>query len=162
MTAGGNEARQLPPVEGWNPAFCGDSNMRIARDGRWFHDGAPIVRPELVRLFAGILRLDPEGYMLVTPAEKLSITVEDVPFLAVAVDVRGGDLVFTTNVGDQVMLDDGHALRMSDGVPYLHVRRGLEARIARPVYYELAEMAVAQDGALGVWSGGRFFALGDA
>ena len=133
--------------------------MRIARDGAWFHDGAPITRPELVRLFAGLLRLDAEGYMLVTPAEKCAIAVEDVPFLAVAVDVRDDALIFTTNVGDVVQLDKDHALRMKDGVPYLHVRRGLEARLSRPVYYQLAEMAVAVDSAMGVWSDGTFFAL---
>jgi uncharacterized protein len=161
MTAGRIETAGLPPVESWNPAFCGDSRMRIARDGRWFHEGAPIIRPELVRLFSGLLRLDAEGYMLVTPVEKLSIAVEDVPFQAVAVDVQGGDLVFTTNVGDRVLLDDAHGLRMAGTVPYLHVRRGLEARVTRPVYYQLAEMAVAEGGRLGVSSGGRFFVLGD-
>ena len=161
MTAGGIETSRLPPVESWNPAFCGDSRMRIARDGRWFHEGAPITRTELVRLFSGLLRLDAEGYMLVTPVEKLSIEVEGVPFQAVAVDVQAGDLVFTTNVGDRVLLDDAHGLRMDGPIPYLHVRRGLEARVTRPVYYQLAEMAVAEGGRLGVSSGGRFFALGD-
>jgi hypothetical protein len=159
MTAAGLDAPRLPPVESWNPAFCGDSNMRIARDGAWFHDGAPITRPELVRLFAGLLRLDPEGYMLVTPAEKCSILVEDVPFLAVTLDVQGDDLVFLTNVGDVVRLDAEHALRMTDGVPYLHVRRGLDARVSRPVYYQLAEMAVTHEDRSGVWSGGQFFSL---
>jgi len=159
MTAAGTDAPRLPPVESWNPAFCGDSNMRIARDGAWFHDGAPITRPELVRLFAGLLRLDAEGYMLVTPAEKCAIAVEDVPFLAVAVDMQEGSLIFTTNVGDVVRLDADHALRVQEGVPYLHVRRGLEARVSRPVYYQLAEMAVTHDGAMGVWSGGTFFGL---
>ena len=162
MTAAGIPTSRLPPVERWNPEFCGDSRMRIARDGGWFHDGAPIIRPELVTLFAGLLRLDPEGYMLVTPAEKCSILVEDVPFLAVAVDQADDVLVFTTNVGDVVPLDEGHALRMAGDIPYLHVRRGLEARVARPVYYQLAEMAVEDGGRLGVWSAGRFFALGDA
>jgi hypothetical protein len=161
MTAGEISTPRLPPVESWQPSLCGDSRMRIARDGRWYHEGAPITRPELVRLFAGILRLDAEGYMLVTPAEKCAIQVEDVPFLAVAVDARGDDLVFTTNVGDVVRLDENHALRMAGDIPYLHVRRGLEARVARPVYYELAGMAVEEGGKLGVWSGGRFFALGE-
>src|ERR1700760_1042897 len=105
MTAAENPLPKLPPVESWNPAFCGDSHMRIARDGRWFHEGAPITRPELVRLFAGVLGLGGEGYMLVTPSEKCAIAVEDVPFLAVAVEARDGDLVFTTNVGDRVRLD---------------------------------------------------------
>src|SRR5690606_2020741 len=112
------------------------------------------------------LRKDEEGYVLVTPAEKLAITVEDVPFLAVTVDAAGAGqdqrLTFTTNVGDQVVLDDDHALRVTDGVPYLHVRRGLEARVARNVWYQLADIALARGGEMGVWSGGRFFVLGPA
>jgi hypothetical protein len=156
----------LPPVERWNPQSCGDSAMRIAADGTWFHQGARIARPELVRLFAGLLRKDEDGYVLVTPAEKLSIVVEDVPFLAVTVDAVGKgesqDLTFTTNVGDRVVLEPGHGLRVTGGIPYLHVRRGLEARIARNVWYRLADMAVPCGPALGVWSGGHFFALGPA
>ena len=162
MTADQIPQSRIPPVERWNPAFCGDSAMRIARDGVWYHQGAPITRPEMVRLFAGILRLDADGYMLVTPHEKCSIQVEDVPFLAVAVEQTGDALIFTTNVGDVVRLDQDHGLRLADAVPYLHVRRGLEARLTRSVYYQLADMAVAQDAQLGVWSAGLFFVLGDA
>jgi len=154
-----NSAKAPPPVEKWNPPFCGDSGMRIARDGRWFHDGTPITRFELVKLFAGILRLDSEGYVLVTPVEKLSITVEDAPFLAVLLDRAGEDLIFTTNIGDVVTLDGDHGLRIKDGVPYLHIRRRLEARVARAVYYQLADMAVEERGQLGVRSAGRFFPL---
>ena len=160
------EGIPLPPVEGWNPQACGDSAMRIAADGTWFHEGAKIARPELVRLFAGLLRKDKDGYVLVTPAEKLSIQVEDAPFLAVTVDAAGGDesqrLIFTTNVGDRVLLGPDHGLRLSGGVPYLHVRGGLEARVARNAWYQLADMAVPRGAALGVWSAGRFFALGPA
>lgn len=155
-------AARLPPVAGWNPPFCGDSRMRIARDGQWFHEDVRIARPELVRLFAGLLKREGGDYFLVTPAEKLSIAVEDVPFLAVAVDRVGDDLVFTTNAGDAVTLDADHMLRMADGVPYIHVRGGLEARVARNAYYHLADMAAARDGVLGVTSGGMFFALGPA
>lgn len=160
----------LPPVERWNPAYCGDSLMRIARDGTWSHAGAPIRRPALVRLFSTILRKDDDGFMLVTPAEKLSIAVEDVPFLAVLMRGEGKDreqsLIFTTNVGDELTAGPKHPLRFtpdpktSAPIPYLHVRGGLEARVARPVYYDLVERAVEQGGALGVWSGGDFFALG--
>ncbi len=154
------------PVERWHPAHCGDSRMRIARDGTWFHDGAPIRRPELVRLFARLLRRDEDGFVLVTPAEKLSIQVEDAPFIAVALESEGeGDamrLVFTTNVGDRVPLGPRHGLRLGDGIPYVEVRRGLDAKLNRAVYYQLAGLAVPRDGALGVWSGGQFFALGDA
>ena len=160
----------LPPVERWNPAHCGDSLMRIARDGSWSHAGAPIRRPALVRLFSTILRKDDDGFMLVTPAEKLSIAVDDVPFLAVLMAAQGKDrdqnLTFTTNVGDDVTAGPDHPLRFvpdpvtAAPIPYLHVRGGLEARVARPVYYTLVEQAVERDGTLGVWSGGVFFALG--
>jgi uncharacterized protein len=151
----------LPPVEDWHPAHCGDSLMRIAPDGTWFHQDRPIARPELVRLFSTILRKDQDGFVLVTPAEKLSITVEDAPFLAVLLTVEEQRLCFTTNVGDQVTADADHPLhfKMVDGapIPYLHVRSGLMAKAARPVYYQLAELAVMHQGRMGVWSGGIFF-----
>ncbi len=160
------EGIPLPPVERWNPKQCGDSAMRIAADGTWFHDGEKIARPELVRLFAGLLRKDEEGYVLVTPVEKLSIQVEDVPFLAVTVDAagtgEGQTLTFTTNVGDRVALGPAHGLRLSGGVPYLHVRSGLEARVARNVWYQLADIALPRAATMGVWSGGHFFELGAA
>jgi hypothetical protein len=160
----------MPPVERWNPAYCGDSGMRIARDGSWYHQGEPIRRAGLVRLFSTILRKDEEGFMLVTPAEKLSIAVEDAPFLAVLMaahnDGESQRLTFTTNVGDEVTAGPEHCLRFAPDprsgapIPYLHVRRGLEARLARPVYYHLVERAIAKDGNLGVWSDGDFFVLG--
>ncbi len=154
------DAAAVPPVAGWNPPFCGDSRMRIARDGTWFHDDARIARPELVRLFAGLLRKEDAGYVLVTPAEKLSIAVEDVPFAAVAMAQDDTGLTFTTNIGDMARLGPGHALRMEEGVPYLHVRCGLEARVSRAVWHQLAALAVDRAGELGVWSEGIFFALG--
>jgi hypothetical protein len=154
------------PVEQWHPADCGDSRMRIARDGTWFHDGTPIGRRELVRLFAGLLRKDADGFVLVTPAERLSIAVEDAPFLAVLLETEGGGetqcLTFVTNVGDRARLDADRSWRVADGVPYIEVRRGLEARASRAVYYQLAELAVPRGGELGVWSAGLFFALGTA
>lgn len=163
MTALAERVRPLPPVERWDPPFCGDSRMRIARDGQWFHDGAPIRRPELVRLFAGLLRKDDDGFMLVTPVEKLSIAVEDAPFIAMDVTVENTEamqrLTFTTNVGDVVVAGDGHALQLRGDIPYLHVRRGLEARLARTVWYRLAELAVPHLDRSGVWSEGAFFAL---
>jgi uncharacterized protein len=163
--------RKLPPVESWNPSHCGDSFMRIARDGTWYHHGAPIARHELVRLFSTILRKDADGFHLVTPGEKLSIAVDDAPFLAVLMDAEGEGkdqrLRFTTNAGDEVVADGGHRIRVETDpatnapAPYLHVRRGLEARIARSVFYQLADLAVTgEDGALGVWSGGVFFPIG--
>ena len=161
---------QMPPVGQWNPPYCGDSDMVIARDGSWSHRGALIRRPELVRLFSTLLRKDDAGYMLVTPAEKLSIRVEDAPFLAVSMMAEGADddqhLIFTTNVGDLVRAGPDHSLRFQPDpksgapIPYLDVRAGLEAKLTRPVYYALVERAVARDGVLGVWSGGAFFAMG--
>lgn len=161
-------ARRLPPVENWNPAHCGDSAMRIARDGTWYHEGAPIRRPAMVRLFSTILRREPDGgHVLVTPVEKLSIAVEDAPFVAIAMkaegDGRGGRLGFQLNTGDLVTAGPDHAIRVTDREhgprPYLHVRGGLEAVLARPVYYELAERALASDVSPGVWSDGVFFPL---
>jgi hypothetical protein len=160
-------AGSLPPVERWHPAHCGDSFMRIARDGTWFHEGAPIRRPELVRLFSGLLRKDEEGFMLVTPAEKLSIAVEDAPFLAVLLRIEGEGpsqrLIFTTNVGDETEAGADHPLRFAQKdethIPYVHVRGKLEARLARPVYYQLMENLAEVEGRPGVWSGGCFFPL---
>jgi hypothetical protein len=162
------EARKLPPVETWNPARCGDSAMRIARDGTWFHEGSPIGRPAMVRLFSTILRREPDGrFVLVTPAEKLDIEVEDAPFVAVEAKSEGEGpgrtLAFRLNSGDMVVAGPDHPIRFGDGPdphPYVSVRDGLEALIARPVYYELAELALAEGGEPpGVWSGGAFFAM---
>ena len=163
------EQRRLPPVEQWNPSHCGDSEMRIARDGTWFHQGSPIGRAAMVRLFSTILRREPDGgYVLVTPGEKLDIVVEDAPFVAVEMKAEGDGpaarLAFRLNTGDLVTADADHPLRFADGAdgprPYLHVRGGLEALIARAVYYDLADRAVAgDDGAMGVWSDGTFFAI---
>jgi hypothetical protein len=163
------EEQKLPPVERWNPTHCGDSDMRIARDGTWFHQGSPIGRQAMVRLFSTILRREPHGgYVLVTPAEKLDILVEDAPFVAVEMKVEGeardSRLAFRLNTGDLVTAGAEHPLRFEerkDGPrPYLHVRGGLEALVARPVYYELAQIALAgTDVPPGVWSDGAFFAL---
>lgn len=154
----------LPPVARWNPPFCGDSRMHIARDGGWFHDGAPILRPGLARLFAGLLRKEAQGYMLVTPAEKLSIRVEDVPFIATGLTRQDDVLGFVTNMGDAAALTPDAGWRLADdgrgaAIPYVAVRDGLEARIARSVYYQLADCAVERDGRMGLVSGGHFFAL---
>lgn len=143
--------------------------MHISRDGTWFHQGAPIGRRELVRVFSTLLRKDDDGFMLVTPAEKLSISVEDAPFLAVLMEVAGAgseqSLSFLTNVGDRTVAGTAHPLRFAwdaaAPIPYVHVRGKLEAKLARPVYYQMMDLAVEQDGVLGVWSGGRFFALED-
>lgn len=169
--------RSLPPVDRWNPPFCGDIDMRIAVDGTWYYNGSPIGRPGLVRLFSTILRRDADGkFYLVTPVERVGIRVDDAPFLAVRVDRRetdgGSALEFTTNVGDIVLADAAHPLRVvTDPVdrtprPYLLVRGRLEALVSRAVFYELVDMAEERGtGAgrvLGVSSGPTFFTLGPA
>jgi len=163
--------RGLPPVHLWNPAHSGEIDIVIQRDGAWRHEGAVIQREALVRLFSTILRKDPDGIWLVTPVEKLKITVEDAPFVAVRVDADakedGGVLRFTTNVGDEVEAGRENPIRVETGAdgeprPYVHVRRGLEALIARSVFYELVEMAEDRAGVLGVTSHGRWFPLGTA
>ena len=160
--------RGLPPVHLWNPAHCGEIDIVIKRNGQWFHEGTPIGREALVRLFSTVLRKDPDGFHLVTPVEKMRITVEDAPFIAVRVDREGEDLVFQTNVGDEVRAGPENVLRVEtdprtgEPRPYMHVRQGLEALVARPVFYELVELAEAESGRLVVRSGGMAFDLGSA
>lgn len=169
------KTRGLPPVHLWNPAHCGEIDIRIRKDGLWFHEGSPIGREALVRLFSTVLRKDPDGFHLVTPVEKMKIVVEDAPFLAVRVDraknEEGGDVLrFLTNVGDEVEAGPENRLRVEtdpdtgEPAPYLHVRRGLEARLRRPVFYELVDMAEERDTPSGrqlaVQSGGVWFPLG--
>ena len=162
--------RGLPPVHLWNPAHSGVIDIVIRADGSWWHEGARISREPLVRLFSTILRRDDDGICLVTPVEKLKITVEDAPFTAVRVDQVGEDLKFTTNVGDEVVAGPENPIRVEadsetgEPRPYVHVRRGLEALILRPVFYELAEMAdereTPEGPAMGVASGGAWFSIG--
>jgi hypothetical protein len=167
--------RPLPPVDRWNPPLSGDMDLRIARDGTWYHEGAPFQREALVRLFASILRRDEDGYhYLVTPVEKWRIRVDDAPFLAVRLDARGEgadrSLTFTTNVGDTVTAGPAHPLVVEyrrpggEPSPYIHVRGGLRALLSRAVFVELVELGEEQPGSsgrrYGVWSGGHFFQLG--
>ena len=160
--------QRLPPVDTWQPTHCGDSEMRIASDGTWFHQGSPIGRETMVRLFSTILRREPDGgYVLVTPVEKLDIQVDDAPFVAVELkrdgDGEAASLSFRLNTGDLVTAGADHPLRFAEPAggprPYVHVRGGLEALVARAVYYELAELALAAGDTPGVWSDGAFFAL---
>lgn len=175
---GNSPAQALPPVERWNPPDCGEIDIVIDREGVWHHEGRPIRRPALVRLFASVLRREGERHVLVTPVEKLGIRVEDAPFLAVAMAVEpegAGEgaprLVFRTNLDDVVACDRDHKLRVdirADGEPrpYVYIRRGLWARLTRAVFLDLAERAEARvvDGrrVFGVASGGAFFALAPA
>ena len=170
VIAAASKAKGLPPVHLWNPAHCGDIDIVIRKDGLWFHEGSPIGREALVRLFSTVLRKDPDGFHLVTPVEKMRITVEDAPFIAVRVDREGASLKFLTNVGDEVIAGPDNPIRVEADPetggprPYVHVRRGLEARIARPVFYELVEMATEHETTegpvLAVESGGAVFPVG--
>jgi hypothetical protein len=159
--------RGLPPVHLWNPTHSGEIDIVIRADGSWWHEGARISREALVRLFSTVLRKDPDGYWLVTPVEKQRLVVEDAPFLATRVDREGQALKFLTNVGDETVAGPDNPIRVETGQdgeprPYVHVRRGLEALISRPVFYELVEMAEEREGRLGVVSNGAWFDLGPA
>lgn len=163
--------RRLPPVERWNPERCGDSGMRIARDGTWYHEGEPIRRPAMVRLFSTVLRREPDGrHVLVTPVEKLDIEVEATAFRAVEMQSEGqGEsrrIAFRLDSGDAVIVDAEHPLLVIETEhgpsPRVRVRHGLEAELERSVFYELADIAVAEGkDPLGIWSSGTFFPLGD-
>jgi len=163
-------ARKLPPVDSWNPQRAGDSEMRIARDGTWYHQGSPITRTAMVRAFSSILRREDDGsHILVTPYEKLSIEVEDAAFIAIDLTSENTGkertLAFRLNTDDLVVAGEDHALEINeiDGepAPYVHVRGGMRARINRAVFYELADLAIAEQqnngGPLGLWSDGVFF-----
>lgn len=160
---------RLPPVEAWDPPLCGHSAMRIASDGTWYHEGRPISRPAMVRLFASILRREPDGrHMLVTPVEKLVIDVDTTAFRAVEMHSEGSGrdrrVAFRLDSGDAVILGPDHPLVVENGErgpsPRLRVRNGLEAEIARPVYYELADIALGEGHEPpGLWSSGHFFRL---
>ncbi|MGX0878609.1 hypothetical protein ACSSV4_003310 [Roseovarius sp. MBR-154] len=161
--------RGLPPVQDWNPPFCGDLDMRIARDGTWFYQGTPITRTALVRLFSTILRRDGDDYFLVTPVEKVGITVDDAPFVAVDVQAEGAGqdqtLRFETNVGDHVTAGPDHPIRVErdpetgEPSPYVLVRANLEALIDRKSFYRLVEIGDCSAGWFGLWSGGAFFRI---
>lgn len=168
--------KSLPPVHLWNPEFCGDIDMTIKRDGIWFHEGTPIGRARLVRLFSTVLKREGDEYFLVTPVEKMRITVEDAPFIAVLMRAEGkGEkqrLIFTSNVGDEAVAGPDHNLAFrknpnsGEGAPYIDMRKGLEGRIARAVFYDLVELGETHqiDGEekFGVWSEGVFFPFGAA
>lgn len=159
----------LPPVHLWNPPFCGDLDMRIARDGTWFYLGTPIGRPALVKLFSSIIRRDGDDYFLVTPVEKVGIIVDDAPFVAVDFDVEGDALVFETNVGDRVTASADNPIRVErdpktgEPSPYVLVRTNLEALIDRKSFYRLVDIGEtsALDGIdwFGVRSAGQFFPI---
>ncbi|MEM1345258.1 MAG: DUF1285 domain-containing protein, partial [Pseudomonadota bacterium] len=171
VSAAAKAAKGPPPVHLWNPPFCGDLDIRIARDGQWWYLGTPIGREALVKLFASVLKLEDNRYYLVTPVEKIGITVDDAPFVAVDFHAEGTGaaqrLIFTTNVGDTTEAGPGNPIRIvrdaetGEPAPYVHVRRGLEALIDRKSFYRLADIGAHEerDGErwFGLWSGGTFF-----
>ena len=161
--------QRRPPVEQWNPNRIGEIDIRIARNGDWYHEGSPIRRSAMVRLFSSVLRRDRDDYFLVTPHEKLRIAVDDAPFTAIDLDVLtdGGRqyLVFTNNVDDRTIAGEAHPIfagrtrRHDSFAPYIAVRDGLNALVVRSVYYRMAEYCVERNGQCGVWSDSQFFAL---
>jgi len=165
-----------PPVERWNPPFCGDLDMRIAADGTWFYMKTPIGRPALVKLFASVLKREGDSYFLVTPVEKCGIKVDDAPFLAVELNIvdgaEGRVLHFRTNVDDWVKCGPQHVLRFEPEAgtgglkPYLHVRRDLWAKVTRALFFDLVEIGEERDvdgkAMFGVASMGAFFAMAPA
>lgn len=163
------EERRLPPVDQWDPPCCGHSGMRIGSDGAWYHDGTPIGRPAMVRLFSTILRREPDGsHVLVTPVEKLLIDVDRTAFRAIDLRHEGSGkerrIGLGLDSGDALLVGRRHPMRIVGGAngpsPRVAVRHGLEAELSRPVYYELAEIAIAEAAdPPGVWSEGCFFPL---
>ena len=163
------KSRGLPPVHLWNPPFCGDLDMRIARDGTWFYQGTPIGRPGLVKLFSSILKKEGEKYFLVTPVEKVGIIVDDAPFVAVDFDARGeGEdqrLTFVTHVEDRATASAENPIRVvrdpntGEPSPYILMRSNLEALIDRKSFYRLVDLGEHEDGWFGVRSSGAFFPI---
>lgn len=167
---------EAPPVDRWNPPYCGDLDMRIGADGTWFYLKTPIGRPALVKLFASVLKREGDKYFLVTPVEKCGIMVDDVPFLAVELNVEDDRserrLNFRTNVDEWIACGSQHALRFeveagTGGLkPYLHVRRGLWAKVTRPLLFDLVELGEEREvdgrAMFGVASRGIFFPMAPA
>ncbi|MFT4701101.1 MAG: hypothetical protein ACI9ND_000031 [Yoonia sp.] len=169
MAAAKEGKRGAPPVHLWNPPFCGDIDMRIARDGTWFYMGTPIGREGLVKLFASIIRRDGDNFFLVTPVEKVGIVVDDAPFVAIDFDRVGNDLRFITNVGDSFDAGPDHPIRVvrdpktGEPSPYVVVRTNLDALIDRKSFYRLVDLGEEDliDNVIwfGVRSGGVFFPI---
>lgn len=161
--------RTIPPVHLWNPDFCGDLDIQITRDGRWIHEGGEINRSAMVTLFASILWREGDSYFLVTPVEKVGIQVEDVPFSIITLDIRQGEkgqeLVFTSSTEDVVTASAEQPLRIEtdqdsgEPSPYLMVRYGMEGRLSRNVFYQLADLAEERNGEFGVESCGAWFVI---
>lgn len=160
--------KPMRPVSEWQPERVAKIDMRIARDGNWYHEGRQIRRQAMVKLFASVLRKDADGFCLVTPSEKLLIEVEDAPFLAVDMEInrsgQSAEILFITNVDDYIRADAQHPLRVEDYNdelrPYIEVRDGLDALMTRSLFYRLVDVAVDEDREMVVYSGGQRFSLG--
>ncbi|MGI9482297.1 MAG: DUF1285 domain-containing protein [Hyphomicrobiales bacterium] len=172
-----SKSKGLPPVHLWNPPFCGEIDIRIGADGLWYYMGTPIGREPLVRLFSSILRKDEDGKIyLVTPVEKIGISVDDAPFLIVHMEATGkGEdqtVKFTTKTADDVIIDDEHPIRFeeeqgTEGLkPYVLLRGRLEALVNRPIFYDLVNLGMKKhhegEEWFGVWSSGRFWPMARA
>ncbi|MDF1726871.1 MAG: DUF1285 domain-containing protein [Sulfitobacter sp.] len=163
------KTRGIPPLEKWDPPFCGDLDMQIRRDGTWFYEGTPIGRPEMVKLFSTILWREGDDYFLKTPVEKVGIQVEDAPFIAVDFQAKGEgqdqSLEFFTNVDDRAVAGADHPIRVErdaetgEPSPYVLIRRNLEALIDRKSFYRLVDIGSHHDGWFGLWSEGEFFGI---
>lgn len=168
-TVRATKSRGLPPVHLWNPEYCGELDIRIARDGTWFYLGTPIGRPELVKLFASILKKEDGRYYLVTPVEKVGIIVDDAPFVAVDFEVHDQEgeqvLRFETQTGDFADAGRDHPIRVERNAetgepsPYVLIRAELEALIDRKSFYRLVDLGVHHGGSFGLWSSGAFFGV---
>ncbi len=166
---------EIPPLEKWNPAFCGDIDMRIAADGRWFYEGSPIGREAMIRMFARVLWREGGKYFLKTPVEKVGIQVDEVPFFVTQVELlngpKGSELIFTTSTGDRVRADEDHPLRVEtdpvtgEPAPFLMIRFGMEGKLSRSVFYEIVALAYHKKNIRGdswiVNSAGVQFVLGE-
>ena len=167
-------ANKLPPVDQWNPDFCGDMDMVIKRDGSWHYQNSPIGRQRLVKMFSTVLKKEGDDYFLVTPVEKLGITVEDAPFLVTQMTLKQTDegqvIIFTDNCDNTILLTQDNPLwveqdeKTGEPSPYVMVRKNLHALIHRNVFYELVELAeervIDEQKHLGVVSAGEFYSLG--
>lgn len=165
-------SESFPPVHLWHPEFCGDIDMRINRDGSWDYMGSPISRIEMVKLFSRIIRLDSDGkYYMVTPVEKVGITVVDAPFIAAEMEIEGkgeGQVItFRSNLDEYVKVGKDNPIIVEfdevsgEPSPYVIMRKNLKALISRPVYYQMAELVVEHEGKYGIWSDHHFYPLGD-
>ena len=173
--ASGSDVKPAP-VHLWDPPFCGDIDLRIAADGTWYYMGSPIGRAALVRLFASVLKREADGkFFLVTPQEKVGITVEEAPFVGVLAQRQreGTDqrVTIETNVGEQVMINEDHSLRVEinsvtgEPAPFVHIRSGLDAKLNRPTFYDIVDWSQTDElngkAQFGLWSGGHFFPMAD-